>query len=113
MFVCYTHFDFDSVIGVQSFKGSFRRTCEWIGMFIRIKTNENVTGLTLVILTDPAGIIPSVNFPNQHCGGYVNVTTGLAEGYIAASGIWAGENAKGFICPSPSICIVSALSFDF
>ncbi|KAI8983763.1 Ion transport protein-domain-containing protein [Pilobolus umbonatus] len=69
------------IIGVQSFKGSFRRHCVW-----RDPENpENVQEL------------------QQYCGGYINVTTGEAVPYLLKSG-GSGLWSKGFICENGLTC---------
>ncbi|GAA6064276.1 hypothetical protein JCM10212_000978 [Sporobolomyces blumeae] len=83
------------IIGLQSFRGSFRRYCEWI---------------------DPNGVLPSVK-SDQSCGGHVNAT-GTLVSYLLDDGTSSRENPKGFICSFPSVCIESenewggAKSFD-
>ncbi|KAF2691188.1 calcium channel-like protein subunit Cch1 [Lentithecium fluviatile CBS 122367] len=73
-----------AVVGVQSFKSSFRRNCVWI---------------------DPQGI---KNFTNtdQHCGGHLkNIPNAeIAEAYINAPDMPPGTD-KGFLCPKGSLCI--------
>jgi hypothetical protein len=75
-----------AIVGVQSFKSSFRRTCVW---------------------QDPAGI---QNFTNsaQFCGGHLKDIEGplTPEAYIPAPGMPSGLS-KGFLCPKGSLCIES------
>jgi hypothetical protein len=75
-----------AIVGVQSFKSSFRRTCVW---------------------QDPAGI---QNFTNsaQFCGGHLKDIEGplTPEAYIPALGMPSGLS-KGFLCPKGSLCIES------
>lgn len=76
-----------AIIGVQSFKSSFRRNCVW---------------------TDPDD--PTQNYTNsdQFCGGqWINDNGKLVSvGYQAAPGRPAGpEKGKGFLCPVNSICV--------
>ncbi|KAI0822128.1 Ion transport protein-domain-containing protein [Trametes gibbosa] len=68
-----------SIVGIQSFKGSFRRTCQLLPAL-----GEDELAL------------------EQNCGGYIDPTTLETMGYINAN----GENAapKGFICPLGQIC---------
>ncbi|KNG51313.1 calcium channel subunit cch1 [Stemphylium lycopersici] len=81
-----------SIVGVQSFKSSLRRTCVWI---------------------DPEGV---QNFTNsgQFCGGQLRNEPGnIPEGYIPAPGRPAGpEDGKGFLCPKGSLCIESDNPFN-
>lgn len=76
-----------SIVGVQSFKSSFRRNCVW---------------------TDP--LDPTQTFTNedQFCGGQLVNESGtlVSKGYQAAPGRPAGpEKGKGFLCPVNSICV--------
>ncbi|EIW52938.1 uncharacterized protein TRAVEDRAFT_155754 [Trametes versicolor FP-101664 SS1] len=72
-----------SIVGIQSFKGSFRRTCHLLPTL-----GEDDIAL------------------DQNCGGYINSTTLQTMGYINAD----GQNAspKGFICPLGQICVENA-----
>ncbi|KAF2002857.1 hypothetical protein P154DRAFT_124470 [Amniculicola lignicola CBS 123094] len=73
-----------AIVGVQSFKSSFRRSCVWI---------------------DPAG---RENFTNtkQGCGGHLQANTNemIPIAYIPAPGMPPGLH-KGFLCPQGSLCI--------
>lgn len=94
-----------SIVGVQAFQGSFRRACQWTGTFI----GSCAEGSLLIALrsADPTGVFENVTF-DQRCGGFIDSVTGNATGYIvSATGLPTNEAAKGFICPSPSICIVN------
>jgi hypothetical protein len=73
-----------AIVGVQSFKSSFRRNCVWI---------------------DPQGIENFIN-TEQHCGGHLKNVTGvnIAEPYIAANGMPNGTD-KGYLCPKGSLCM--------
>jgi len=76
-----------SIIGVQAFKGSWRRSCLWI---------------------DPVGQ-NNVSL-SQLCGGHVDETTGRVSSFIKAGmSSPVSENAKGFICPLGQLCMVSYL----
>ncbi|RMZ68925.1 calcium channel subunit cch1 [Pyrenophora seminiperda CCB06] len=74
-----------SIVGVQSFKSSLRRTCVW---------------------QDPDGI---ANYTNsaQFCGGHLQNIPGIHRaGYIPGPGMPAGpEEGKGFLCPKGSLCV--------
>lgn len=69
-----------AIVGVQSFKSSFRRHCVWV---------------------DPEG---KNDFENteQFCGGYLN-NDGIPQPYILASGE-PSTTDKGFLCPKGSEC---------
>lgn len=72
-----------AIVGVQSFKSSFRRHCVWI---------------------DPEG---KNNFTNsdQFCGGYLEDVPGFfPKPYIPAPGMPEGTD-KGFLCPKGSWCV--------
>lgn len=72
-----------SIIGVQSFKGSFARTCVWI---------------------DPANQ-QNMTFPNQRCGGSY-ASDGSKLSFVQASDhTFADEDSKGFLCPFGQLCI--------
>ncbi|KAI0776961.1 Ion transport protein-domain-containing protein [Trametes elegans] len=68
-----------SIIGIQSFKGSFRRTCHLLPTL-----GEDEIAL------------------DQNCGGYIDPTTLQPVGYMDANG--DNVSAKGFICPLGQIC---------
>ncbi|GAA5967490.1 hypothetical protein JCM11641_000565 [Rhodosporidiobolus odoratus] len=86
-----------AIIGVQAFRGSYKRSCQWI---------------------DPDGIFDNVTSSDQHCGGHVDAITGNQTGYLLSSYEPSGEDPKGFICGSPSVCVIignpvnGAWSFD-
>lgn len=79
-----------AIVGVQSFKSSFRRTCVW---------------------QDPAGIQNYTN-SEQFCGGHLRNVDGIfPEPYISAPGMPAGDS-KGFLCPKGSLCIETTNPFN-
>lgn len=80
-----------AIVGVQSFKSSFRRTCVWI---------------------DPAGQRNWTN-SDQFCGGHLKNVEGdlIPEPYISAPGMPPGTH-KGFLCPKGSLCIESDNPFN-
>jgi len=72
-----------SIVGVQSFKGSFDRYCVWI---------------------DPAGQ-ENYTFQAQSCGGQYNPISGDPEGFVHNAtgklfGTW-----KGYLCPQGQLCM--------
>ncbi|KAF9236771.1 Ion transport protein-domain-containing protein [Melanogaster broomeanus] len=69
-----------SVIGVQSFKGSLRRSCHLLPAL-----GEATTQLL------------------QSCGGHINATTLASSPYLQLDGT-PGDVVKGFICPLGQIC---------
>ncbi|WWC70741.1 uncharacterized protein I206_104692 [Kwoniella pini CBS 10737] len=74
-----------SIIGVQSFKGSFRRVCTFIDP--NNSTNEIVL--------------------NQQCGGSLDSQTLLNVPYLNLDGSPASISPKGYICPLGQICKTS------
>ncbi|GAA5872257.1 hypothetical protein JCM8547_004796 [Rhodosporidiobolus lusitaniae] len=73
-----------AIIGVQAFRGSFRRTCQWI---------------------DPDGLLSNVTASDQHCGGFVDPVSGNHTGYLLSNYQDSGESPKGYICGAPSVCV--------
>ncbi|KAF8548118.1 hypothetical protein OG21DRAFT_1489654 [Imleria badia] len=69
-----------SIIGVQSFKGSLRRTCNLLPVL-----GQNSTQLL------------------QMCGGHINATTLAPSPYLYSDGTSASIT-KGFICPLGQVC---------
>ncbi|KAF8639058.1 hypothetical protein AX17_001754 [Amanita inopinata Kibby_2008] len=70
-----------SIIGVQSFRGSLRRSC-WL---------------------EPTLGEDEMELNSQFCGGHVNSTTLQVSGYVRIDGSIAPA-AKGFICPLGQLC---------
>jgi hypothetical protein len=75
-----------SIIGVQSFKSSLRRTCQWQGA----PTGED-----------------NYNNTEQFCGGHLLDKPGYhPAGYIPLPGNPTGpKNGKGYLCPKGSLCV--------
>ncbi|WWC88695.1 uncharacterized protein L201_003608 [Kwoniella dendrophila CBS 6074] len=71
-----------SIIGVQSFKGSFRRFC---------------------VLTDPNNSTNEVIL-EQQCGGYLDPQTLLNIPYLNLDGTPTSISPKGYICPLGQVC---------
>ncbi|KAJ7726287.1 Ion transport protein-domain-containing protein [Mycena maculata] len=69
-----------SIIGVQTFKGSLRRSC-----ILLATADEDELNL------------------GQGCGGYINATTGNATAYIPVDGD-VGD-LKGYVCPIGQVCV--------
>ena len=74
-----------SVIGIQSFKGSLRRTC-----YLSPTLGEG-----------------EIAIDNQFCGGYINPDNLTVMGYVQADGTHY-TSTKGYICPLGQICRVCA-----
>ena len=75
-----------AIIGIQSFKGSYKRQCVWIGDL----NNEKGTNYTL----------------DQICGGSYDPQNSSAKiGHITVNGIQIQEQPKGFICPYGQLCM--------
>ncbi|KAH9916480.1 Ion transport protein-domain-containing protein [Fomitopsis serialis] len=77
-----------SIIGIQSFKGSYLRSCN----LLPTMGVENYTDLT------------------QNCGGYVNATTLEVMGYLKTDGTYG--SSKGYICPAGQICMEDPMNPD-
>lgn len=71
----------ERIIGIQSFKGSYLRSCNLLPAL-----GENTTDL------------------GQNCGAYVNATTLEVMGYLKQDGTYGP--AKGYTCPAGQICMV-------
>ncbi|ESK91833.1 calcium channel subunit cch1 [Moniliophthora roreri MCA 2997] len=70
-----------SIIGVQSFKGSFRRSCSLLG----------VNGEEEIQL-------------EQFCGGYIDSNTMQAIPFLMNNGEPSPSEPKGYICPLGQVC---------
>ncbi|PWN44200.1 hypothetical protein IE81DRAFT_340250 [Ceraceosorus guamensis] len=75
-----------SIIGVQAFRGSLRRSCIWVGDY----DSEPGTNYTL----------------SQFCGGHVDVASGQVVGPLTEAGSSLGS-PKGYICPRGLVCVRS------
>ena len=71
-----------SIIGIQSFKGSFRRSCH-------------------LLPTLGEAEIPLSS--GQTCGAYVDPDTAEIVGYLASDNVTHGS-VKGYVCPLGQIC---------
>ncbi|KAJ5283996.1 hypothetical protein N7505_001976 [Penicillium chrysogenum] len=76
-----------AIIGIQSFKSSFKRSCVWI----------DPAGQSNYTLNDPWDTL-------QFCGGYLNETGGEMP-WLSSTGMDSGFSPKGYICPQGSVCI--------
>ncbi|ODQ66645.1 hypothetical protein NADFUDRAFT_22699 [Nadsonia fulvescens var. elongata DSM 6958] len=79
-----------SIIGVQSFKASFRRQCVWV---------------------DPQDTSNTAIYNMQFCGSHLNSTTLEREPFLYKNGESSGI-IKGFACPSGSYCISDANPYE-
>lgn len=77
-----------AIVGIQSFKSSFRRNCVWLG----------VDGQSNFTLNDPYNTL-------QFCGGYLNQSTGERMPWIGSDGVPSEYEPKGYICPAGSLCV--------
>jgi len=87
LFIKFLH----RIIGVQSFKGSMRRTC--------VITPTLGEGF---VLRD-----------QQFCGGYIDPVSLNVTSYIHLGNKTASEPPKGYICPLGQVCRVSRGIFFF
>lgn len=71
------------IIGIQSFEGSYRRNCVWVGDLNGQPGNNNTL--------------------SQLCGGYLT-TAGQTLGHVLVDGAPSGSSPKGFICPRGQVC---------
>lgn len=77
-----------AIIGVQTFKASLRRQCQYI------QDPNNVTNIT-----SPGG-------NNQYCGGYLHIANDSAVPWLKADlQTWGTDEPKGYICPKQSVCV--------
>lgn len=83
-----------AIIGVQSFKSSFRRQCVWLDPL------------------DPKNLSASYTNEEQFCGGHLDNVTGETMPWVlmrtpdSLDNLNSGtKNGKGFICPRGSICL--------
>ncbi|KAN0062969.1 calcium channel protein [Thecaphora frezii] len=72
-----------SIIGIQSFKGSYRRTCVWVGD----------------LMGDPGNNVTL----SQYCGGYLDHDHRVLS-YVRHDGRPSGLQPKGFLCPFGQVC---------
>lgn len=79
-----------SIIGVQSFRGSFRRAC---------------------VLTDPNNAT-NVIVLEQICGGHINTTSLTNARYLLQDGTPSDADPKGYICPYGQVCQVGQISVE-
>ncbi|KAL2858284.1 Ion transport protein-domain-containing protein [Aspergillus pseudodeflectus] len=77
-----------AIVGIQSFKSSFRRTCVWDGTSFGV---DNFTS------NDPSGTL-------QFCGGYLDQNY-EQQPWIKRDGNVSDSKPKGFICPVGSYCV--------
>jgi hypothetical protein len=85
------------IIGIQSFRGSFRRQCVWVGKFSPNTRSD----------LDPLGVQANYTYqPFQFCGGHLDPNDFTPQPYITSSGAPSNESPKGFLCPVQSLCVV-------
>lgn len=77
------------IVGVQSFKSSFRRTCVWTG--------DDGSGQNYSQNIAPENI--------QFCGGYLDPVTVAEMPWLKSDGSNGTSHPKGFICPIGSFCV--------
>jgi hypothetical protein len=77
-----------AIVGVQSFKSSFRRSCVWI----------DPQGQNNFTMNDPYNVL-------QLCGGYLDANTGNPTPWVYGNGESSGFDPKGYLCPQGSMCI--------
>jgi hypothetical protein len=90
-----------AIIGVQSFKSSFRRTCVWYENATDVLNNpkEFVNPNLGYVRNDPENIV-------QFCGGYLHPVTGAEMPWLKTNLIENGSAThKGYLCPQNSLCV--------
>ena len=93
-----------AIVGVQSFKASFRRTCVWYGDDIGFFDNGTMT--TDMFLNNYTQNQAPGNL--QLCGGYINFTTGEEMPYLLSDLSLSNPGTtyhKGYLCPPKSLCV--------
>ncbi|KAL9025999.1 MAG: hypothetical protein Q9196_005270 [Gyalolechia fulgens] len=82
-----------AIVGVQCFKGSFRRTCVW---YDPLNDTGRIHGYALNSAPDNI----------QFCGGHLDPFTGLPEPWVHANLSPNKEKMhKGYLCPKHSLCV--------
>ena len=94
-----------AIIGVQSFKASFRRTCVWLN-----QTDTIVVGQTKgsdIAAFEQFNWNAGANI--QFCGGYINTTDKNAWPWLMTDQndvLQTGTSGhKGYLCPESSLCL--------
>ena len=77
-----------SIIGVQVFRGSYRRSCVWIPGWAN-DTEPGISNQTL----------------SQICGAYTDPSTGAVLGHILSDGSYVAPRGKGYQCPLGQACV--------
>jgi hypothetical protein len=98
-----------AIVGVQSFKASFRRTCVWFGDHINAFDNGTAQANNTLLQYLVNNISYNENIAPQNlqlCGGYINATNGDFMPYLLNDFITPGLSYhKGFLCPAQSLCV--------
>lgn len=94
-----------AIIGVQSFKSSFRRTCVWYEHLDTLqddlRNHKAINNYTLNMA--PQNI--------QFCGGYLNDSG--PQPWLRADLIHTGaKNHKGYLCPKNSLCVENSNPYN-
>lgn len=85
-----------AIVGVQSFKSSFRRSCVWFDDIEKFRSGQPYVSYSQTVA--PGN--------NSLCGGYINATTGDPWPWLKADGITNGTHShKGYLCPRLSLCL--------
>ena len=95
-----------AIVGVQSFKASFRRSCVYFGDNITsiASGSESPATFTAIVNSSYAQNLAPGNI--KFCGGHINATTNNLEGYVLDNFTTPnGQGAKGYICPAKSLCV--------
>ena len=91
-----------SIVGVQAFKSSFRRTCIWYEDVAKAREDMATTGRTEVN-NYTQNIAPD---QIQLCGGYIDQITNQPMPWLKPNLKDTGtESHKGYLCPASSLCV--------
>lgn len=95
-----------AIIGVQAFKGSFRRTCTWYENAAEVLADPTSTAAQAMISGSFIQNTPS-NGNVQFCGGYFDPVTGQNELPWLKSDLKTpgATKHKGYLCPQGSVCV--------
>lgn len=92
-----------AIIGVQTFKASFRRTCVWYEDIAAAQQNAGRNDTSIFKYAQN-------NAPKniQFCGGYRNASNGLPMPWLKADlnlNNTVAKTHKGYLCPEGSLCV--------
>lgn len=95
-----------SIVGVQSFGGSFRRNCVLGTCWIPFGFCGSANFVLTTSISEAADGIKTITL-SQQCGRWIDPATLLEVGYKTAEGV-VTDSFKGFTCPFGQVCQVCA-----